>query len=339
MFSEERKEMREDKDATEIINIEIDEQQQLQQGHDENKRWMIRFMRKHVRKDYDYVAAVSGPEGVGKSAYACEIAMKIKGITTEEEKLKFMEYNVIYDPSATEFHEKITTCKNYEVFVIDEAMSSLYKRNYGTGEQKKLNVLFSKIRKKNIIMFLCIPNFFDLDKYYREHRIKTWFFVPIRGLVIAFKKSNSPFSEEKWEQKRNQKMIDQLEEMQNEGKLFGKSDMVLALRKSKSYGLEFTFGDFDPAIREIYEKYKEQGGATPKNEEESIDNKTKMRMDIAKRSFASGLTVQQIAVTLGIADNTVRKYLKDDIKTKKELEEKTKKDQEEKENKKDLIIL
>jgi hypothetical protein len=278
-------------------------------------------------------------KNTGKSAFAIEMAMKIKGVETTEDKLKFMEYNVIYDPSSHDFFEKITNCKNYEVFVIDEAMSALYKRNYGTGDIKKLNILFSKIRKKNLILFMCIPDFYDLDKYYRQHRVKTWFFVPIRGLVLVFKKSNSPFAEDKWEQKRNQKMIDSLEEMQNQGKLFGKTDMVLALRKSKSYGLEFTFGDFDPAIREIYEKYKEQGGPTPKNVEETMDNKTKIRADIAKKLFLSGSDVNTISTVVGVSPATIRGYIKVEMKAKKEEDINKKKEEAERENKKDPILL
>jgi hypothetical protein len=186
---------------------------------------------------------------------------------------------------------------------------------------------------------MCIPDFYDLDKYYRQHRVKTWFFVPIRGLVLVFKKSNSPFAEDKWEQKRNQKMIDSLEEMQNQGKLFDKTDMVLALRKSKSYGLEFTFGDFDPAIREIYEKYKEQGGPTPKNVEETMDNKTKIRADIAKKLFLSGSDVNTISTVVGVSPATIRGYIKVEMKAKKEEDINKKKEEAERENKKDPILL
>lgn len=319
----------------ERINREMSIIKRKRLGLHKNRKFFGKVLKRHIKTDRDYILACSGFEGEGKSACVVQIGMEINRCTTAEEKENFLKNNIVYDPKTSEFISKVNKAKKYSVIIVDEAHELLYKRNYNTKERKDLNTLFSKIRKKNLIIIFCIPDFFDLDKYFRNWRIKTWIYVPTRGIGIVLKKSNSPFSEDKWEQKRNQKIIDRLEDTKNKGQLLNKTEIIFALRKLKSHGLDFAFNDFDPVVKEKYLQYKEWGGIEDpeikeKRELEEKDEKRKVKERIAQELFLTGKTTNEISDIMGISIKKVRDLVRparEELKQKKEEEISIRKDQ------------
>jgi hypothetical protein len=229
----------------------------------------------------------------GKSAAVIHLGMEIMGCKSELSKRRFLTNNVVYDPTSNEMRTKIKMAKKGDVIIIDEAMKALYKRNYNTTTQKSLNVLFSTIRKKNLIIFMCIPNFFDLDKYFRTHRIKTWVYVPLRGRGIVFKRSNSPFADDPWEQRKNQQLLEEMDDS-NYGKMADKIQIVKNLRKLKSYGIEFDFNDFEKEVKELYTKYKWWGGTEPNAEAEEYSDVSEKDLKMFKAETSIMDTVSNL---------------------------------------------
>lgn len=314
-------------DEIEIANREIDIIRKKRLNLKLNRKFFEKMLKRHIKSDRDYIICASSFEGEGKSTLVIKnIGFEIGRCDTTEKKLNFLKNNVVYDPTGGELIRVIKKIKPRSILIVDEAQRLLYKRNYQTSERKELNILFSTIRQKNLIVIFCIPDFYDLDIYFRNWRIKSWLYVPVRGINIVFKKSNSPFSKDKWEQKKNQKMITLIEDSANKGKLLSKTDMILALRKLKSYGLEFTFDDWeDPVVKEAYLKYKEWGSTIPPEEQETIElSESEKDKKVAQALFLKGSTTKEIADIIGKSLSSVRDYVRpvrEDLKEKEKKSE------------------
>jgi DNA-binding CsgD family transcriptional regulator len=139
----------------------------------------------------------------------------------------------------------------------------------------------------------------------------------------VFKKSNSPFSKDKWEQKRNQKIIEYLEDTKNDGRLLSKTGIIVALRKLKSYGFEFSFDDWDdPDVKAQYLQYKEWGSTTkPEAKSDEETSEIERNRKIAQTLFLKGSTTDEIAGILGKSISTVREYVHE-VREKKKTENK-----------------
>ncbi len=307
-------------EATTLINKDIEKQRKKSRDTVKNRSFIVNLIRNHTKNDYDYVVCCSGPEGEGKSATVINLAIQVMGLKTRKRKLKFIRENIIYDPTGKDLVNKINSAKDGSVIIIDEAMGAIYKRNYNSAIQKTLNILFSKIRRKNLVIFFCIPDFFDTDKYFRQHRIKSWFYSAMRGLCVVFKKSNSPFSEDKWYQRANQRAIEMVEMDDLGNKLANKSEIVKILRRIKNYGIEFKTNDFDPDIKETYLQYKEWGGTKPPedNPEDQLEKlpafKKNASIELYKKMKKLGLKDREIIADIStifkMADRTIYEYTK-----------------------------
>jgi len=321
-----KKKVKEHLDDTALANREIDIIRGKNLTLKQNRIYFEKMMRKHINSDRDYIMCCSSFEGEGKSRCVNQLLSETVRAKTKEQKLNFLKHNAVYDPTGGELIKLLKKIKPKSVVWVDEAQKLLYKRNYQTAERKDLNILFSTIREKNLIVIFCIPDFYDLDVYFRNWRIKTWIYIPIRGLAIVFKKSNSPFSKDKWEQKKNQKVIEILEETKNDGKLLSKTGIIKALRQLKSYGFEFNFQDWEfPEVKEQYIQYKEWGGLTKPNKEEEIEMKEfEKNKKIAETLFLKGCKVNEIAKIIGRNERTVYDYVKS-VREKLKNEKKQKK--------------
>ena len=108
-----------------------------------------------VRDDWDMVFVIDGNEGVGKSGLAQQIGLYFDPNLRLE--------NICF--SADEFMERVRKAKKYECIIMDEAFSSLNSRQAMSKVNISLCSMLSEIRQKNLFILICIPSFFDLDKY------------------------------------------------------------------------------------------------------------------------------------------------------------------------------
>lgn len=192
-----------------------------------------------LASDRDCVIAVSGVEGEGKSTYSMEQAMKINGP-------KFMlKRHFIYSPY--EVRDRIRQMHG-EAVTIDEGMEAFYKRNWNTQNNKLLNMIFSMCRKQNLAVLINIPNFWDLDPYYRNHRIKLWIFVVVRGRAVMFAPDPNPFAEDRWHRYENWKIISKKVKSSWESP----EAILAALRRSPNYVADITFSDMLPEVKKEY---------------------------------------------------------------------------------------
>ncbi len=122
-----------------------------------------------LTKDRDWVLIVDGEEGVGKSVLAQQIAkyldpnFSINNITfTSDEFLKIV---------------KDSKTKRGTAIILDEAFSAASSRSSLSEVNRAMIGVATEMRQKNLFIILCIPSFFDLDRYFALWRCRALFHV------------------------------------------------------------------------------------------------------------------------------------------------------------------
>lgn len=200
---------------------------------------LARLIRRRLKDDRDLVIIVSGDEGQGKSRFILELGKAIDPRFTPQNNIAYR---------GKEIAEKFEKLNKYSVLDVDEAMKDFYKRGWMTKDRRKQNILFSRIREKNIATFLLIPNFWDIDPYYRNHRVRIWIHIPRRGIIIVSKKDDNPYALDKWHQRENEKIIRNM--------IFKKGHSSEQLIRAMSKTVNFVYGfTFTPTDEQIWQDY------------------------------------------------------------------------------------
>lgn len=145
----------------------------------EKERWVIHErvknnllkIREKLRQDYDYILVISGREGSGKSTLAAHCAY-IVDPTINADRFCF---------DGDEFLNQLTTANKYQAIIFDEAGTNLYSREAMTNMNRLITKALMLIRQKNLMLILCIPSFFVLDTYVRNHRVNALINIHKRG--------------------------------------------------------------------------------------------------------------------------------------------------------------
>jgi len=178
---------------------------------------------KDIRKDYDAFINVTGREGFGKSTLAFQIAMYLDPT--------FCLDRVVFTDE--QFIKAVEDAEQYQAIVFDETMGYLGSRGAMSKFNRSLIKVMSEMRFRNLIIILCIPSFFELDKYpaihrstglvhvYKRGRFGSYDYAKKKNLYLFGKKSYSyavsptfigcfvkyfPFDKEEYEKKKRQAM-------------------------------------------------------------------------------------------------------------------------------------
>lgn len=113
-----------------------------------------------TKKDFDSFIVVTGREGFGKSSFAGQVAT-------------FLDPTFNLNRCCFTFSQFVEACRDarkFEAVVFDETMGALSSRGAMSRFNRELVKLMSEMRSKNLFVILCIPNFFELDRYPAIHR-------------------------------------------------------------------------------------------------------------------------------------------------------------------------
>jgi len=292
-------------------NLEVDEEDEKEQKF--NK--FCRAVKRHVREDRDAVIVVTGAEGMGKSALGLRLGLALDDNFT-------IERNVMFDPDATEFYEKlVNSLPKYSVIVFDESMKMLYKRGWQAKDRLFLNTIFSICRKQNKIFIMCIPNFLDLDAYYRNWRALYWVHVIERGYAVVFEKKWHQFSQDPWSIQKGERMLDSMTRKLRHKEVDTKSkDRMLSF--IDGYQTSFTWYKPDPVTWREYKRKTAKkivaeavvGGKENKKETKrsKLDQaEDAIRASVKVLNVTKGYTALQISTLLGMPKDKIRKYLRE----------------------------
>ncbi len=118
------------------------------------------IIKKAVTKDRDCLLIVDGKEREGKSTLACQIA-KYLDPTYNVDRCCF---------TAEDFIDAVKSVKErYKAVVLDEGMAFTSRSALSKLNRALIRVL-AEIGMKNLFLIICIPSFFELDKYAAIHR-------------------------------------------------------------------------------------------------------------------------------------------------------------------------
>ena len=142
---------------------------------------------KIIPSNLDAWIVIQGPEGSGKSNLAFQIARSLT-------KDFSFQRNMLAIPDASEVQRMSDELPKYEPIILDEAITALYKRDFGAQKQKELIKFANICRKRNQYFFMCVPRFYSLDKDIRE-RVLLNIQIPSEqdsGIAIVNKRDDHP---------------------------------------------------------------------------------------------------------------------------------------------------
>ena len=121
---------------------------------------------KQLRKDWDQVWFIDGPEGAGKSVLGATLAYYV---SPEERRHNLIDRIIV---KIEEAPEVIKTATPFDGIVIDESFGGMSSAGFMNKLNKMLQRMFTEIRAKNLFIFIVAPTFMDINKYFAIWRSK-----------------------------------------------------------------------------------------------------------------------------------------------------------------------
>jgi len=201
---------------------------------------------KTAETDKDNLIPIDGLTGAGKSTFGIKACRK--GCPWFD-----MNKDILY--SRQEVTNWVTTAKVGSWGLADEAINILFKREFAAKQQKFLLKILDMCRDRNLTLFMCIPNFWALDKHVLEGRVRLRVHVARTGLIFMWKPSNNPFAPDRWYRKYNEKVC-------------WNWDLYPNAKRTKGFVGFLKFGDLDVNQKTQYLEIKERKKAEVKKQEE-----------------------------------------------------------------------
>lgn len=124
-----------------------------------------------VEQDLDFLLVITGRERIGKSSLALHIAEQVDPNFTVDQ--------VVFDTQA--MYEQVYSLEPGSVVIIDEGATAFFSRDAMSTDVKDGIKLLTVMGERNLFVILCVPSFFIIDKYIREHRVSALIRVVARG--------------------------------------------------------------------------------------------------------------------------------------------------------------
>lgn len=122
---------------------------------DNQLRTALDIAKSRVKQNWDYVGIIAGLSGAGKSTMARNTLAKYCCPWFSDKYTAMTDKEFIY----------ITKhCKKFSSVILDESFASMNTKLTFSPEYLRIINHLQIIRQKNLYIFLCLPNFFDLGK-------------------------------------------------------------------------------------------------------------------------------------------------------------------------------
>ena len=214
-------------------------------------------------KDFDWVHVVTGTEGSGKSTLGTELCYYI-------DPNFFNKDNVI--TTVNELKDRFRNAEKGTSILIDEGATMFFSRDSMKKETKEATQLLRGLRGKNCFICICMPDFFALDKYIREHRVCSLSRVVKRGRAWFYSKSKIQYM------------------LQQSHSVFSKN---FNRSKWSNPNFKHSFPDLEPNVKKKYLEMKEQIMNTYTSKTEK--NKAPTKRTIIVSMFKEGYDPKEIA--------------------------------------------
>jgi len=131
---------------------------------------------KRLYDDKDNITVICGLEGEGKSTLGINYCSLISP--------SFNFDSTCYD--SEEFKKNLREGIKGDSVLADEGGVILFSREAMKRENKNIIKILTAIRERNLNLVVCVPNFFIIDSYIREHRVNTLIQIRKRGYYRGY---------------------------------------------------------------------------------------------------------------------------------------------------------
>lgn len=118
-------------------------------------RKKLDFIHKIIRKNYDAVILIDGKERIGKSTLAITIGWYLSNCSIDEGNIS---------SNMDDAADKIATLPDKSILIVDEGSLVFGSKDAMSRQQKQLIKILDVVGQKNMIIIICLPSFFDLNK-------------------------------------------------------------------------------------------------------------------------------------------------------------------------------
>lgn len=255
-------------------------------------------MRERTEEKWDSVIAITGYEGTGKTTLSIRLANAAYPAFD-------IEKNILYSPKVEDMKNIIAEAEPGACYIADEAIKILYKYYWQSRLQQFLNELFVLSRKFRQITVLNIPRLMDLNKYFRQHRVKYWIHCYARGRAALFIKSENPFTSDPWYIKQNEKIVDKTVKWGG--------NMGASLKKCRNFKMILRWSELPPRLDAKVERESIERTQIDVAEEKLGKREAKYKQStlgaVTYLAKEQKLSQQQIVDIVGLDKSTVSRML------------------------------
>lgn len=275
---------------------------------DEDLRYFCKEVRKDLRNQYDYVIAITGYPGTGKSQLASIVGLLI------DFEYEF-DFNICFIPTSKEVEQGYMKLPMYSILHVDEASRGLHKQRWYDKVQQTLNTLYDTERENHYICtLLLMPRFQNFAENFRNFRIKYWINILDRGIAIIYKRDEDKDAKDPWHIDESYKF--KYKKWRGK-KIYERGiDAVIRMeQQTANYWFYFKIPEMPPDIWAEYQELKKESRHVKDIDVKVEDYKEKQqrekleRWSKVKELAEGGYNQNQIAVSLGVSSRTVRNYL------------------------------
>lgn len=135
----------------------------------EDAEGVIHLLHGQVLRGKDFMAAVHGPEGGGKSTTSKNLA---RGLEAKLGVKPIIIFNL------RQLLQVLLRCKKGQIYILDEAINIFHNQDWSTWQAKALTKIIRQMRIMKSIWILCVPDWEGLHPYLRDYRIPMRLYHP-----------------------------------------------------------------------------------------------------------------------------------------------------------------
>jgi hypothetical protein len=267
---------------------------------------LSRAVKKGLRDDFDWVCAIVGTEGVGKSSLLIILGALI-------DMGFILERNLSLLPSTGEIQRKFKKLKKYGVLGLDEAIKALHKQDWYNDMQKALVHMYATERFQNKATLMAIPRFYDLNENFRNHRVNCRINVAERGRALVYIKVDVEYFRDPWFMDEMEKIYRRVLRKKKVTELTFEDKVQIEKRNNPSFLDDIEFPDLPEQVKEVYINAKVE--SRKKEDKDNIEElpKDKFRRFTAIQLFKESQTMTQkvIAEKNGLTLSMVKSLIKE----------------------------